>query len=153
MDEDAILELDPEEDIDPMRSSLAYLMAAYEETEAKNLRASHRDPLKQWIIDNGEEDENGNFRYYFDSPVTLFGDPVYGLMAQRRVSEMVDEEEVIAIAANYGVLDQVLVPVTYDELDLDKFYALNQQGIIPDDEMDKTFIINEIFALTKITEG
>lgn len=152
MDADDILELDDPVIIDPDRIALDYLLASFDETEAKNRRASYRDPLKEWIIDNGEEDENGNFRFLFDKPVTLFDSTVYGLMAQRRVSEMVDEDAVISVAAKYNVLDQVLVPVTYEELDLDKFYALNQQGIIPDDEMDETFLVNETFALVRITE-
>lgn len=147
-----ILDLDPQDTINPMRSSLGYLLAAHQETEAKNLRASYRDPLKDWIIDNGEEDENGNLRYYFDQPVTLFEPPILGLMAQRRVSEYVDFDKVQEVAAKYGVLDKIMVPVTYEELDLDRFYALNQQGIIPDEDVDSCLEITNNYALVKITE-
>lgn len=132
------------------RWALEYLATASEEAAIKRRRESLRDNLKQWIIDNCEPDENGNYIYYFPKPVYLESSEVRGLMAQRRTSEFVNEDRAFNVAEKYGVLDKVTYEITTEELDLDAMYVLNQQGVIPDDAIDSIIEIKETFALVKV---
>ena len=147
-----IIDLDVPEQVDPLRLSLDYLHHSFAESQVKQQRSRSRDQLVEWILENGEEDENGNFRYYFPKTVTLFEKPYSGLMAQRRVSESVNEDVAMQVAQQYNVLDEVLDVVTSYEINLDRLYACNQRGDIPDEAIDSIFDINETFALIKIEE-
>jgi len=132
------------------RWALEYLATASEESSIKRRRESLRDNLKEWIIDNCEPDENGNYIYYFPQPIVLENSEVRGLMAQRRTSEFINEDRAFDVAEEYKVLDKVTYTVTTEELDLDAMYVLNQQGIIPDEAIDSIIEIKETFALVKV---
>jgi len=132
------------------RWALEYLATASEESSIKRRRESLRDNLKEWIIDNCEPDENGNYIYYFPQPIVLENSEVRGLMAQRRTSEFINEDRAFDVAEEYKVLDKVTYTVTTEELDLDAMYVLNQQGVIPDEAIDSIIEIKETFALVKV---
>ena len=126
-------------------------MTTADEAILKKKRESLRDDLKEWILSNGEQDENGNYLYYFDNPIQLDNSEIRGLYAQRRTSEFVNEDRAYNIADKYNVRDQVTYSVTTEELDLDAMYVLNQQGVISDEDMDSILEIQESYALAKIT--
>ena len=134
------------------RWALEYIVTSYDENKLKARRESLRDSLKEWIIDNCEPDENGNFTYYFPKPVIMDDKTVTGLQAQRRVSEFVNEDRAFNVAEEYGVLDKVTYTVTTEELDLDQMYALNQLGEIPDDAIDSIIELKEHYALMQLRE-
>src|SRR5579862_4547720 len=127
------------------RWALEYLITSYDENKLKERRESLRDSLKEWIIANCEPDENGNFTYQFEKPVMLDDKQVYGLQAQRRVSEFVNEDRAFNVAEQYGVLDKVTYEVVTEELDLDQMYILNQTGELPDEAIDSIIEIKEYF--------
>lgn len=132
------------------RHSLEYILISKDEAIIRKRREELRDSLKTWLLSNGEPDENGNYRYYFDKPVILDDQEINGLMAQRRVSEMINEDTAFEVAERYGVLDQVVTEIITTELDMDMLYVLNQQGVIPDEDIDSIFEFNETFALVKL---
>jgi len=138
---------------EPKRWALEYLITSYDESNLKERRETLRDDLKEWIIENCEPDENGNHSYYFDDPVIMGSKKIYGLQAQRRTSEYVNEDRAFNVAEDYGVLDKVTYTVTTEELDLEQMYILNQTGKIPDDAIDSIIEIKEYFALTQLKEG
>jgi hypothetical protein len=132
-----------------VRWALDYIVTSYDETEIKSRKEKLRDNLKDWIIANCEPDENGSYIYTFDNPIVMDDKTYQGLIAQRRVSEFVNEDKAYAVAEKYDVLDQVTEEVITTELSLDKMYSLNQQGIIPDEDIDSILELKETFALTK----
>lgn len=132
------------------RNSLEYILISKDEAVIRKRREELRDSLKEWLLSNGEPDENGNLRYYFDKPVILEDQEVSGLMAQRRVSEMINEDVAFEVAEKYNVLDQVVTEVITTELDMDMLYVLNQQGVIPDEDIDSIFEFTETWALVKM---
>jgi hypothetical protein len=136
-----------------VRWALEYVIAAYDESIIKERRVILRDNLKDWIMENCERDENGNYIYYFPRPVHMDGDTIiHGLTVQRRVSEFVNEDRAFNVAEEYGVLDQVTYEVITEELDLDRMYALNQQGIIPDAAIDSILEVKETWALIQVKD-
>lgn len=135
------------------RWALEYLVTAYDEQQLKQRREDLRDNLKEWVLENGELDENGNRVYYFPKPVQMGdGREVRGLMAQRRVSEFVNEDRAFNVAEQYNVLGKVTYEVVTEELDLNEMYILNQQGIIPDDAIDSILEVKETFALVQLKD-
>lgn len=134
------------------RWALEYVLTANDESVLKVRREKLRDDLKEWIIDNCEPDESGNYTYYFPRPIMLGGKEITGLQAQRRVSEFVNEDRAFNIAEEYGVLDKVTYTVTTEELDLDQMYVLNQMGEIPDEAIDSIIEIKEHYALMQLRD-
>lgn len=132
------------------RWALEYIVTAYDESKLKERKEYLRDNLKEWLIENCEPDENGNYTYYFSKPVVIDDKEITGLQAQRRVSEFVNEDRAFNVAEQYGVLDKVTYTVTTEELDLDQMYILNQQGEIPDEAIDSIIEIKEYFALMQL---
>ena len=134
------------------RWALEYLLAMHDEAVIRETREPLRDRLKQWILDNCQPDENGNYIYYFPHPIYIGRSPVKGLMAQRRVSEFINEDRAFNIAEKYNVLDKVTYEVVTEELDMDMMYVLNQQGVIPDDDIDSIIELKETFALVQLKD-
>lgn len=134
------------------RWALEYVLAANDEAQIKERRESLRNNLKDWILENCEPDENGNYNYYFPRPIYLGDKKITGLQAQRRVSEFVNEDRAFNVAEQYGVLDKVTYTVTTEELDLDQMYVLNQMGEIPDDAIDSILETKEYYAIMQLRE-
>lgn len=141
---------DREQIADYLRWSLEYIITVYDENSLRKKREDLRDKLKEWLIANCEQDENGNYIYEFDKPVQLDNTEVRGLMAQRRVSEFIDEDKAWEIVDKYNVRDTCVETVTTEELNFDMLYALNQQGIITDEDIDSILDLKESFALMKM---
>jgi hypothetical protein len=130
------------------RTALAYILAAHDEAEHKRRRETFRDSLKTWIMENCEQDENGNFRWELDDPITVDGEEwITGFELQRRVSEFINEDKAWDIVRKYDVGDACVVMV--EELDCDQLYVLNQQGIISDEDIDSILEQTETWALVK----
>lgn len=133
---------------DQERWALDYMISAEDDAAMKVHLTELKELLKPWILENGELDEDGNYVWEFPAPINL-GDKSYtGLMAQRRVSEFINEEKADALVTKYGLEDRCLTLVT--EIDFDALYAANQEGIISDEEIDDIIELNETYALVKI---
>jgi hypothetical protein len=141
---------DPKPVPESLRLAHLYLLAASDaDTHAKR-RTQYRDVIKPWIMDNTEPDEDGNYFYEFPDPVNVDGNWYKGLMAQRRASELVNEERTRELINKYDLIDRCIRVVTVSEVDYDESYAANQEGIIPDEEIDSIIEIEESYALVKV---
>lgn len=149
--------IDNEELLSPLpaqheRWALEYVLVSYDESSLKSKRENLRDNLKKWVMENGESDENGNILWVFSKPLISGSDKITGLMAQRRISEFVNEDTAFGIADKYGIRDQVINKIITEELDFDALYRLNQQGIVSDEDIDSIIEFSETFALVKIKD-
>lgn len=136
-----------------VRWALDYLVAAYDKDATDRHVSELKDLIKPYILGNGIPDENGNYIWEFDKPVIYDeGTLVTGLMAQRRVSEFVNEDKAWEVVEKYGddVRYQCVDEIVTHEINLDRMYALNQQGIISDEDMDSILETSETFALVKM---
>lgn len=136
-----------------IRWALDYLTSSYDKDKMDRHVADLKTNLKTYILDNGYEDENGNFIWEFDKPVMYDEDSsVYGLMAQRRVSEFINEDRAWEVIGKYGeeVKAQCVEEIITHEINLDQMYALNQRGIISDEDIDSILETTETFALVKM---
>ena len=135
---------------EPLRLSHLYLLSAHDEAELKKRKEDARTFLLPWLQDNFAPDENGCYLYEFPDPINIDGVSYRGLMAQRRVSEFVNEDRAKEIIADHHEEDRCLVPITELYVDYDALYALNQEGIISDEEIDSIIEPQETFALVRV---
>lgn len=130
-----------------------YMLAADEEAKAKKQQTKYRDLLKPYLMDNVDEDERGNFSWVFDSPIASSTGTVYtGVMAQRRVSEYVNEDRAKELIDLYNLGDRCIKQVITYEIDYDELYAANQEGIIPDDAIDSIIETDVSYALVRVKQ-
>lgn len=135
---------------EPLRLSHLYLLSAHDEAELKKRREDARSFLLPYLQENFVPDENGCYIYEFPDPIIIDGVSYKGLMAQRRVSEFVNEDRARELIAEHHEEDRCLYPVTTFEVDYDELYALNQEGIISDEEIDSIIEPQETFALVRV---
>ncbi len=138
-----------------IRWALDYLTSTYDKDVTDRHVSELKDLLKPYILANGIQDESGNYIWEFDKPIIYDEDTlVYGLMAQRRVSEFINEDKAWEVVEKYGdeVRYQCVEEIVTHEINLDQMYALNQKGIISDEDMDSILETTETFALIKMRE-
>lgn len=135
---------------EPLRVAHLYLVSLDEEARQKKAKESHRDYLKSFIMSSFEPDEEGNFFYEFPDPVNLGDYWCRGLKAQRRTSEWINDERAREIIEAHGLESRCIKQVVSEVIDYDELYAANQEGIIPDDEIDTVLEISESYALVKV---
>lgn len=127
-----------------------YLMATHDEAQSKKQREELRDKLRPWLTESFEADEDGNYFYEFPKPINLDGIWYTGLMAQRRVSEFVDDERANTLIYKYGLANRCLRRVETFVIDYDELYAANQEGIVPDEDIDSIIDYDVNYALVKV---
>lgn len=138
-----------------IRWALDYLSTTYNKDATDRHVSELKDLIKPYILANGSQDENGNYIWEFDKPVMYDENTtIYGLMAQRRVSEFINEDKAWEVVEKYGdeVRAQCVEEIVTHEINLDQMYALNQRGIISDEDMDSILETSETFALIKMKE-
>lgn len=134
-----------------MRWALRYIAETMDYDQLKTRIDTSKRDLKDWILDNCEQDESGNFIWDFDKPVIGDKDDSYrGLMLQRRVSEFIDEDKADEIIQAHNLQDRCYT--TIEVIDFDQLYACNQEGVVSDEEIDSILSFNETFALIKVKE-
>lgn len=130
-----------------------YMLAADEEAQAKKQQSKYRDLLKPYLMDNVDEDERGNFSWDFETPITSSTGTVYrGIMAQRRVSEYVNEDRARELIHIYNLGGRCIKQVVTYEVDYDELYAANQEGIIPDEAIDSIIETDVTYALVRVKQ-
>lgn len=132
-----------------MRWALRYIAETMDYDQLKTRIDTSKRDLKDWILDNCEQDESGNYVWDFDKPVIGDKDDSYrGLMLQRRVSEFIDEDKADEIIQAHNLQDRCYT--TIEVIDFDQLYACNQEGVVSDEEIDSILSFNETFALIKV---
>lgn len=134
-----------------MRWALSYIAETMDYDELKSRIDTGKGDLKNWMLDNCEQDESGNYIWDFDKPVAGDNDTSYrGLMLQRRVSEFIDEDKADEIICSHNLQSRCYT--TIEVIDFDQLYACNQEGVVSDEEIDSILSYNETFALIKVRE-
>ena len=131
---------------------------------AGKARDKARDVVKAWFARGGDPDheitvnDNGSQILEFDEPLLLDGKKIAGLENRRTVTpeldldlvdawlETLDEDERQQLSKRLykKVIDHVFQP--------DALYAMQQEGILSEDELDAMFTTSETWALC-VTEG
>lgn len=118
--------------------------------KARESLQREEDGLKKVVTDDlvaeGEEDDKGNFFLYLDAPV----EGVRGVKRERRISQVMDEDAVLAIIKAHGLEDSCIehVPVINE----DALLAANYRGEITDDEMKSVYSPKESWAFVLVKE-
>jgi hypothetical protein len=131
---------------------MQYLMQAHNEKISKERRTDLRDKLLDFILSNGEPDENGNIIWEFPRLIDFDASMLKGMMAQRRVSEFLNEEKARELIEKHHLEADCIKVEFVETIDYDELFAANQKGIISDEELDEIIEISESYALTKIKE-
>lgn len=130
-----------------------YTWAQSDENKAKKKKDDLRTNLYEYILENGEPDENGNIVWMLDKPMLGPDGEIYrGMMLQRRTSEFLDEEKAREIIEKHHIEVDCIKIEFVETVDFDELYAFNQKGVVPDEDIDSIIDVQESFALTKIKQ-
>jgi hypothetical protein len=122
------------------RMSQRFLYWRREQAKADAKKVEARDWLKPWVMANAEPDENGNRRLFFEAPYEVDSEPFAGLeLRKSQGKSYLDIEAVKAYIKEHGLEDQVIKTRTETYIDTDALVILNQQLIIPDEDLDSLY--------------
>lgn len=136
---------------EPLKWAHLYLNALEGEAQFKKYREQYRKQLLPWLKES-EPDEDGNYYYEFPDPLHIGDDRTEykGLKAQRRVSELINENVAQELIMKHDLGSRCIKEVVSYVIDYDELYACNQEGIISDEEIDSIIETEETFALVKV---
>lgn len=134
-----------------LRLAHLYLLTSSDEAQLKSKREALRKDIMP-LLRTLEADEDGNFFYKFPDPIQLGEESYTGLMAQRRVSEYVNDDTAMEIIKAHGLEDRCLKSYMVTEVNYDELYACNQEGIISDEDVDSIIETSENYALVKVKQ-
>lgn len=130
-----------------------YLHWRQQEIDAKKNKEKFRKAgaLDDLVTTTGDEQTDGSFRYYLDTAIpTEKGTSIVALEKRRAVQVFMDEDAAEKLAIDLDIVEEVShMERVFDE---DSFYALNQQGVISDDELDSLLVTTESFSLQVVTD-
>lgn len=127
-----------------------FLYNRAEQENTARLRDNYKFSLREWLMQDGEVDENGHRWLHFDDPLTIGGKTWRGICAQRRLSPSIDMDATEALAKAKGLYDEVFPVVSVRQFDEDALYAANQRGLISDEELDALIEENETYAIVPV---
>lgn len=108
------------------------------QSDIVSARMNHlRDDLMATVIADGDRDEKGNLYLPLPVPISVGGKEYTSLKREARTSSSVNEERAIALAANKGFLDDIMVYEPH--VDINALYAAWQRGKITEAELDGLF--------------
>jgi hypothetical protein len=125
-----------------MQHSQKFLYWRNESKKAEARKIDARDWLKDYIDVNGEPDENGSKRLYFDDAYTVDADSFAGLELRKGTpADRIDTDAAKLYIKEHNLEGLVVKMVpTYD---WDELVLLNQKGVISDDDLDALFVTPE----------
>lgn len=127
-----------------------FLYNRSEQERTGRARDNYRDILRQWLLEDGREDENGHRYLDFDDDLTIEGKTYRGIVAQRRISSSIDLDAAEELAKSHGIYDDVFPVVEVRDFDEDALYAANQRGIISDEQLDALVTEHVTFAVVPV---
>lgn len=127
------------------------------ETESKARKERARDKLKRFLtvkedgeFVNGREDENGHRYLDLESAIPDGDDLIESIRATRNVSSSIDLDLCADVLQSRGLYDRVFKRVVIRQFDEHELYALNQQGLISDEELDSMITEAITYSLTAV---
>lgn len=127
-----------------------FLFNRAEQERTTRMRDNYKFALRDWLMEDGEVDENGHRWLYFDEPLTIEGRTWRAICAQRRLSSSLDIEATEAKTKELGLYDQVFPVVSVRQFDEDALYAANQRGDISDEDLDSLITETETYAIVPV---
>lgn len=130
-----------EPQINTLATALEYLSYRRSRETLQKKEDGLKKDLLTSIAEVGEPDDKGSRYFHFLDPD---GD-VSAIKRERRVSQMLQEDEAMALVEKYGLQSSCLETITV--LREDGLLAANFDGVIPDEEMKSLYVDKETFAL------
>lgn len=127
-----------------------FLFNRAEQERTTKQRDSYKYALREWLMAEGREDENGHRWLEFENDLTIEGKTFKAICAQRRLSSEIDLDAAEALAKQKDLYDTVFPVVEIRQFDEDALYAANQRGLITDAELDALITENETFAIVPV---
>lgn len=127
-----------------------FLYHRAESERTSKVRDGYRNVLREWLLAEGREDENGHRYLDLDKPLTIGGKEYSAICAQRRLSSSIDLDATEALCKELGLFDSVFPVVPVRQFDEDALYAANQRGLISDEQLDSLITENETYAIVPV---
>lgn len=127
-----------------------FLFNRAEQERTGKSRDSYRNLLREVIMEDGREDENGHRWLDFEEDLTVEGKTYKAICAQRRISSSIDLDATESLAKELNLYDEVFPVKEVRQFDEDRLYALNQQGKITDEQLDSLITEVETFAIVPV---
>lgn len=129
---------------------LQFLTLQAEEKVLKKRREDIKTDLTEYIEEHGETDDKGHLLHSLETPLQFDGKSYSGFMKQRRVSTSFNEEVAEERLRRHGVYDEALSTQVY--IDQDKVYRLQQEGRLPEADLDAMFEETVTWAFVPVKE-
>lgn len=138
-----------------MNGALAEAVNGFLFNRAENKRTAtmldnYKFALREWLMEDGEEDSSGHRWLYFDDPLTVEGTTYRAIYAQRKVSVVLDESAAERKTKELGIYDKVFPVVEIRQFDEDALYAANQRGDISDEDLDSLIVETVSYAIVPV---
>lgn len=133
---------------DILKRAQEYLFARSASLERASRYDAAKKPVRQWLLDHGEKDEEGNLSYSFPGPITATDGKTYsGVMLKFKAADpYIDAEDAKEfILARWGLVDDLgKADEVYDRVfpkvetfDVDQLYLMVQEGEISEEDLRK----------------
>lgn len=143
--------------LDDFRRTLyEHLKARHLREQAQGLENTYKERAKKWLQEVGDEDEKGN-RWWYPAPGSdLIRDPdgnaVESVKLERRAPVILDEEAAEEILRDLGFWEACTVKETIVTLDEDAILALNFEGKLSDDDLQKMYTDGKVTWAFKVNK-
>ena len=127
-----------------------FLFNRAEQERATRMRDNYKFALRDWLMEEGEVDENGHRWLNFDAPLTVENRTWRAICAQRRIASSIDLDATETMCKELGLYDKVFPVVQVRQFDEDALYAANQRGEITDEQLDALITETETFAIVPV---
>jgi hypothetical protein len=130
--------------------------------DAGTLRDKARDQIKAWFAKGGDTEhdisvnDNGSQLLEFEEVKEINGRKVAGVENRRTATSVLDPDaidewlEELPQAQREKLSKQLYTKVTEYVLNPDELFALNQQGVIPDEVLDSFYKTNTTWSLNVV---
>jgi hypothetical protein len=137
---------------DTTKAIHGYLFNRSSEATAKTAKTRDGNYLRDFIMANGREDENGHKYLDLDPPLNIDGVAYRAIKLERRASSSIDLDatEVLMTSKGQSEYEKVFKIITVEEFDENEFYLSNQRGVVTDEELDSVITEEVTYALVPV---
>jgi len=128
-----------------MREAQTFLYYRLEEAKAKAKKDASRDWLKTMLMENEElDDGSGNRIILFDPPLFIDGKSYRGISARAsKPRTYLNIDRAYEYADNHNLRDDLIVVITTEDIDQNALAVLNQDGVIPDEDLYSLYDVED----------
>ena len=128
-----------------MREAQSFLYYRLEESKAKQKKEASRDYLKDLMMSDEElDDGSGNRIILFDPPLFIDGKTYRGISARAsKPRTFLNVDRAFEYADNHDLRDDLVEVTVVENIDQNALAVLNQEGVIPDEDLYGLYDIDE----------